>query len=100
MRLLIISKKKKKPNYFFKKAATQGKGLLWLTVRVQSITEGRHGGRSMRQLVTMNLYSRCRQLPSVLSTLIPMLKKQRQAELFKLEDSLVYMGSSRSARTT
>lgn len=67
---------------------------------VQSIIEGRHSGRSMRQLVTMNLYSRLGQLPSVLSTLIPMLKKQRQAELFKLEDSLVYTGSSRPARTT
>lgn len=80
MQLFIISKGG--ANYFFKKAATQGKGgLLWLTVRVQSIIERRHRDRSMKQLVTMNLYSRCRQLPSVLSTLIPMVKKQRQAEL-------------------
>jgi hypothetical protein len=54
----------------------------------------------MKQLVTMNPYSRCGQLPSVLNTLIPMLKKQRQVELFELEDSLVYTGSSRPARTT
>lgn len=57
MQFFIISKGGG-TNYFLKKASSQGQSLLWLTGREQSITEGRHRGRSMEQLVTMSLYSR------------------------------------------
>lgn len=60
MQLFIISKGGWGKLFLEKGINPGSKSFLWLTGRVQSITEGRHWGRSIEQLVTMNLYSRRR----------------------------------------